>query len=80
MLPDPRLLDAVPAFTPDTPQKQLQAAIADAGVLEGAFIKQLKAIAPALIGKAKLITELSDEAAEKALSEIHSIIAEEVAE
>ena len=80
MLPDPRLLDAVPAFTPDTPQKQLQAAIADAGVLEGAFIKQLKAIAPALIGKAKLITELSDEAAEKALSEIHSILAEEVAE
>ena len=80
MLPDPRLLDAVPAFTPDTPQKQLQAAIADAGVLEGAFIKQLKVIAPALIGKAKLITELSDEAAEKALAEIHSILAEEVAE
>ena len=80
MLPDPRLLDAVPPFTPDTPQKQLQAAIADAGVLEGAFIKQLKVIAPALIGKAKLITELSDEAAEKALAEIHSILAEEVAE
>ena len=51
-----------------------------AGVLEGAFIKQLKVIAPALIGKAKLITELSDEAAEKALAEIHSILAEEVAE
>ena len=80
MLPDPRLLDAVPPFTPDTPQKQLQAAIADAGVLEGAFIKQLKVIAPALIGKAKVITELSDEAAEKALAEIHSILAEEVAE
>ena len=53
------------------------------GVVEGAdadVVTLALAYDIDLIGKAKLITELSDEAAEKALAEIHSILAEEVAE
>jgi len=64
-----------PPFVPDTPQKQLQVALSDAGVVEAKFIATFKKQAGALVGKAKLVAELSDDAANAALAEINDIIA-----
>ena len=66
--------DDMAVFENDTPQKQLQIALADAGVTEADFLKSLKATAPQLIGKAKTVTELSDDSANAALGDINEIL------
>ena len=66
--------DELPVFEADTPQKTLQVALADASVSEGDFLKVLKATAPQLVGKCKLISELSDDAANAALADINEIL------
>jgi phage recombination protein Bet len=66
--------DELPVFEADTPQKTLQVALADASVSEADFLKVLKATAPQLVGKCKLISELSDDAANAALSDINEIL------
>jgi hypothetical protein len=66
--------DDTAVFENDTPQKQLQIALADAGVTEADFLKSLKATAPQLIGKAKTVTELSDDSANAALGDINEIL------
>ena len=66
--------DDAAVFENDTPQKQLQIALADAGVTEADFLKSLKATAPQLVGKAKTVSELSDESANAALSDINEIL------
>lgn len=63
-------------FEPDTPQKRLLMVLADASVKEFDFIEVLKKFAPKLVGRAKLISELSDEAAEQALKDIDALIQE----
>lgn len=64
-----------PPFVPDTPQKQLQVALSDAGIVEAKFITVFKKQASSMVGKAKLVSELSDDAANAALAEINDIIA-----
>jgi len=66
--------EELPVFEADTPQKTIQVALADASVSEGDFLKVLKATAPQLVGKCKLISELSDDAANAALSDINEIL------
>ncbi len=66
--------DELPVFEADTPQKTLQVALSDASVSEGDFLKVLKATAPQLVGKCKLISELSDDAANAALADINEIL------
>jgi hypothetical protein len=66
--------DELPVFEADTPQKTLQVALADASVSEADFLKALKATAPQLVGKSKLVSELSDDAANAALSDINEIL------
>jgi hypothetical protein len=66
--------DDTAVFENDTPQKQLQIALADAGVTEADFLKSLKATAPQLVGKAKTVTELSDDSANAALGDINEIL------
>ena len=66
--------DDLPVFEADTPQKTLQVALSDASVSEGDFLKVLKATAPQLVGKCKLISELSDDAANAALADINEIL------
>ncbi len=66
--------EELPVFEADTPQKTLQVALADASVSEADFLKVLKATAPQLVGKCKLISELSDDAANAALSDINEIL------
>lgn len=64
----------LPVFEADTPQKTLQVALADAGVSEADFLKALKATAPQLVGKSKLVSELSDDAANAALADLNEIL------
>jgi phage recombination protein Bet len=64
----------LPKFEADTPQRQIQVAITDAGVSEADFLKALKATAPQLVGKSKLVSELSDDAANAALADINEIL------
>jgi phage recombination protein Bet len=66
--------DELPVFEADTPQRQIQVAITDAGVSEADFLKALKATAPQLVGKAKLVSELSDDAANAALADLNEIL------
>jgi phage recombination protein Bet len=66
-------VEELPKFEADTPQRQIQVAITDAGVSEADFLKSLKATAPQLVGKSKLVSELSDDAANAALSDINEI-------
>lgn len=64
-----------PPFVADTPQKQLQVALSDAGVVESKFMAAYRRQAKATVGNAKLISELSDEAAKIALDGIDDLIA-----
>lgn len=57
-----------------TPQKKLQVALAFASVSEADFLKVLYALAPKLVGKSKLVSELSDDAANAALPHINPLI------
>ncbi len=66
--------DELPVFEADTPQKSLQVALVDASVSEADFLKVLKATNPQLVGKCKMISELSDDAANAALCEINEIL------
>lgn len=63
-----------PPFVPDTPQKRLHVAVSDYGCPEHAFMKTFKGMNKALVGKAQMISELSDEAANAALDEINVIL------
>lgn len=67
-------VEDLPKFEADTPQKTIQVALADASVSEADFLKALKATAPQLVGKSKLVSELSDDAANAALSDINEIL------
>jgi phage recombination protein Bet len=67
-------VEELPKFEADTPQRQIQVAITDAGVSEADFLKALKATAPQLVGKSKLVSELSDDAANAALADINEIL------
>ena len=67
-------VEELPKFEADTPQRQIQVAITDAGVSEADFLKALKATAPQLVGKAKLVSELSDDAANAALADLNEIL------
>jgi hypothetical protein len=58
----------------DTPQKKLQVALAFASVSEADFLKVLYALAPKLVGECKLVSELSDDAANAALPHINPLI------
>lgn len=64
-----------PPFVPDTPQKALQVAISDAGVVEAKFMAAFRKQSSAVVGKAKLISELSDEAAIVGMDGINDLIA-----
>ncbi len=66
--------EELPVFEADTPQKTIQVALADASVSEADFLKALKATAPQLVGKSKLVSELSDDAATAALADINEIL------
>lgn len=66
--------EELPVFEADTPQKTIQVALADASVSEADFLKALKATAPQLVGKSKLVSELSDDAANAALADINEIL------
>lgn len=76
-LPTPQEIDFTepPPFVADTPQKELQLAISDAGIVEAKFIATFKKQCGAVVGKAKLISELSDEAAKAALDGLNDLIA-----
>lgn len=67
-------VEELPKFEADTPQRQIQVAITDAGVSEADFLKALKATAPQLVGKSKLVSELSDDAANAALADLNEIL------
>lgn len=66
--------EELPTFEADTPQKTLQVALADASVSEADFLKELKKTALQLVGKSKMISELSDEAANAALADIDELL------
>ncbi len=66
--------EELPVFEADTPQKTIQVALADASVSEADFLKALKATAPQLVGKSKLVSELSDDAANAALADLNEIL------
>jgi hypothetical protein len=57
-----------------TPQKKLQVALAFWGVSEEEFLNVFYALAPTLVGKSKLVSELSDDAANAALPEINRFL------
>jgi hypothetical protein len=57
-----------------TPQKKLQVALAFASVSEEEFLNTFYALAPTLVGKSKLVSELSDDAANAALPRINPLI------
>lgn len=63
-----------PPFVADTVQKQLQQALSDAGVVEARFMTVYKKRVPDIVGKARVVSELSDEAATLGLKEIDDII------
>jgi phage recombination protein Bet len=67
-------VEELPKFEADTPQRQIQVAITDAGVSEADFLKALKATAPQLVGKSKLVSELSEDAANAALADLNEIL------
>jgi phage recombination protein Bet len=67
-------VEELPKFEADTPQRQIQVAITDAGVSEADFLKALKSTAPQLVGKSKLVSELSDDAANAALADLNEIL------
>jgi phage recombination protein Bet len=67
-------VEELPKFEADTPQKTIQVALADASVSEADFLKALKATAPQLVGKSKLVSELSDDAANAALADLNEIL------
>lgn len=66
--------EELPVFEADTPKKTIQVALADASVSEADFLKALKATAPQLVGKSKLVSELSDDAANAALADLNEIL------
>jgi hypothetical protein len=59
-----------------TPQKKIQVALAKASVSEEEFMKVLYALAHQLVGKSKLVSELSDDAANAALAHLNETINE----
>jgi hypothetical protein len=57
-----------------TPQKKLQVALAFWGVSGEEFLNTFYALAPTLVGKSKLVSELSDDAANAALPDINRFL------
>lgn len=70
----PATEDDLPAFEPDTPQKALSLALSDASVSEADFMKALKRLVGSAVKKST-ISELSDEVAAQAITDIDYIIA-----
>ena len=65
--------ETIPEFIADTPQKELSIALRDASISEADFMKFLRDNT-ILVGKAKMVSELSNESADEVLSDFSKVV------
>lgn len=65
--------ETIPEFIADTPQKELSIALRDASISEAEFMKFLRENT-VLVGKAKMVSELTNESADEVLSDFSKVV------